>query len=212
VTSTPTLLAPAVALAAAALTACAPALEGRFVAPSTGASRASSGTAAERFFPLVDGRLYHYATTRGPGDEGLLVARAHRADGASGELRFPTGARRFRYERDGVVSFSKLGAATYVLKEPLREGTSWVGEHGGTTTITRVDAAVDVPAGHFEGCVTTVEQLEGAGAPRYTTTFCPDTGIVVLEAQGGMVRERATLKSYGEPVSIGRDGQLHTVD
>ena len=201
-----------IALAAGSLGACTPTVEGRFVAPPTGAGHASSGTALERYFPLVDGRLYHYATTRGPGEEGLLVARVHREDGASGELRFPSGARRFRYERDGVVGYSKLGAATYVLKEPLREGASWVGEHGGTTTITALGAAVDAPAGHFEGCVVTVEALEGAGAPRYTTTFCPDTGIVVLEAQGGMVRERATLRSYGEPVSIGRDGQLHTVD
>jgi hypothetical protein len=38
------------------------------------------------------------------------------------------------------------------------------------------------------------------------TTFCPDVGIVLLEAASGAAIERAELKSYGPPVEIGPDG------
>ncbi len=198
----PLALAPFLALAACG----PPTPAGLHVAPASPSASLSSGTAVERYFPLVDGRVYHYATSNDRGDPGVLVAHVRRTEAASGELRFPASARRFRYEADGVVTFSKIGAAAYVLKEPLAQGTTWVGEHGGTTTISAVGARLDTPAGHFDACVVTTERTSGPAPVRYETTLCPGTGIVVLEVQSGQSLERATLQGYGEPVSIGAEG------
>ena len=174
----------------------------------------TSGSAAERFFPLVDGNAYHYETIT-LGDEavsagGILMARAHRSSPTTGELRLPSGTRHIEYASDGVVSTSAAGVRTYVLKVPLALGSVWPGEHGGQTRITAVDVALTVPAGSYRGCVTT-EELRGGDSPmRVTTTYCPDVGIVALEAQAGSRVERASLKQYGPPVDIGPEGVTRT--
>ncbi len=176
----------------------------------------TSGSAAERFFPLVDGNAYHYETIS-LGDEakssgGMLMARVHRSSPTSGELRLPSGTRHIEYANDGVVSVSTTGGRTYVLKVPLVASSIWPGEHGGQTRITAVDVAVTVPAGSYSGCLTT-EELRGGDSPmRVTTTYCPDIGIVALEAQAGSQVERASLKQYGPPVDIGPDSVTHTTE
>jgi len=171
--------------------------------PSSGARGASSGSDVERFFPLVDGHVYHYTKVDDTSEGGLLVARVFRADPKHGELRFPAGVKRFEYRADGVVL---VPAGTYVLKAPLDVGATWKGEHGGTTKIVAGDAAIDVPAGHFSGCVQTLEEVRGDRHVRYLMTFCPNTGVVVLEAASGSSFERAELRSYGAPVPFGPDG------
>lgn len=181
-----------------------------------GVKGVSSGSTAERFFPLVDGNAYHYETVT-LGDEavssgGLLMARVHRSSATSGELRLPTSTRRIEYASDGVVSVGATGERTYVLKEPLARGNAWPGEHGGQTRITATDVSLTVPAGTYAGCVTT-EELRGGDAPmRVTTTYCPDVGIVSLEAQAGARVERASLRQYGPPVDIGPEGVTRTTE
>ncbi len=181
-----------------------------------GLKGATSGSAAERFFPLVDGNAYHYETVS-LGDEaktsgGMLMARVHRSSPTSGELRLPSGTRHIEYANDGVVSMSATGGRTYVLKVPLFVSSTWPGEHGGLTRISAVDVAVTVPAGSYSGCLTT-EELRGGDSPmRVTTTYCPDIGIVALEAQAGSRVERASLKQYGPPVDIGPNGVTHTTE
>ena len=170
---------------------------------SSGRSGVSSGTEIERFFPLVDGRIYHYVELDDASGQGLLVARAVRTDALHGELRFPSGAKRFEYTTEGV---SLISNGAFVLKGPLAVGTAWRGEHGGATRIVAVAASVDVVAGHFTGCVQTLEEVRGDRRVRYATTFCPNTGVVLLEAASGGNVERAELKSYGAPVQLGPDG------
>lgn len=174
-----------------------------------GGTAASSGTELEKYFPLVDGHIYHYVTEGDSGGEGLLVARVARSDATRGELRFPSGAKRFEYAPDGVKVIGGAGSS-YVLKAPLRAGATWVGEHGGTTTVLSVDAIVDTRAGRFTGCVQTLEDKKGDTPAKYATTFCPGRGIVVLEAASGAGLERAELKSYGPPVDLGPDGLTKT--
>ncbi|WP_438040449.1 hypothetical protein [Sorangium sp. So ce128] len=164
---------------------------------------AASGTRAERYFPLVDGHIYHYATMSEGGEQGLLVARVHRADARRGELRFPSGVKRFEFTGEGVI---RGDTGVFVLKEPIAPGTTWTGEHGGRARITAVDVAIEVPAGRFTGCVQTVEERLGDRPARYVSTFCPDVGVVVIEAAGGASHERAELKSYAPPVDMGPDG------
>ncbi len=166
----------------------------------------SSGTEAERFFPLIDGHIYQYVTRNEEGTEGMMVARVARIDAQRGQLRFSNETKSFEFAPDGVKTTSKAGHLVYLLKTPLQVGTSWPGQHRGVVKIMTVDVAVDVPAGHFDGCLQTVEQRGGDVPVRYAATFCPEVGLVLLEAASKTQTEQAELKSYGPPVSIGEDG------
>ena len=134
------------------------------------------------------------------------MARVTRNEPRFGELAMAGNNKRFEYADDGVRLLRSGAAPAYVLKEPLQQGASWRGEHGGMVEIVAVATTVDVPAGHFEGCVQTVEQRGGDRPLRVATTFCPDVGIVLLEASSGANMERAELKSYGPPVDLGPAG------
>ena len=47
----------------------------------------------------------------------------------------------------------------------------------------------------------------GGGMPlQILTTYCPDVGIVQLDAARGQQVERATLQSFGAPMDLGPDG------
>jgi hypothetical protein len=72
--------------------------------------------------------------------------------------------------------------------------------------VIRVNAVVEVPAGRYDDCVQTLERRGGDRPLSVATTFCPEVGIVLLEAASGAAMERAELKSYGPPVEIGPDG------
>jgi hypothetical protein len=157
-----------------------------------------------RYFPLVEGNIYQYDTETEAGT-GTMVTRVTRADAESGELQGPEGTKYFRYAADGVVVDSG-DAPIYVLKEPLSAGNSWRGGGGSTVTIVTTDAKVTVPAGSYQGCIQTLEERGGDAPLRVATTFCPETGVVLLEAVSGAAMERVALRSYGPPVDLGPDG------
>jgi hypothetical protein len=165
----------------------------------------TSGTPLEQLFPLIDEHMYHYATESDDG-QGMLVARVQRDRADGGSLEMSGGTKRFGYKPDGIVLERTGMMPVYVLKQPLSVGTKWRGEHGGWVEVAEVSAVVNVPAGTYQGCVKTVEQRGGDMPLRVATTFCPDIGIVVLEAASGGAFERAVLKSYGPPVELGPDG------
>ncbi len=196
----------AFAFALVALAACGPATQeprDSFTAPGEGLVGASSGTPLERFFPIVHGYLWHYDTTSDEGDRGLLLVRARRTSPTEGALVTPTGARRIGFTSEGI---GLLDRSAFVLRGPLVVGTSWTGEHGGRARVEAVGLSVTVPAGRFEGCVVTIEERGGDVPVRYTTTFCPDVGIAVLDVEARRAHERAELRSYGPPVNIGPEG------
>jgi hypothetical protein len=178
----------------------------RWLQPSTGQPNATSGSAIERFFPLVDGNVYTYATMTEQGEPGMLIARVHRTDAHHGELLFPNGTKAFEIVPDGLVLRGRGGEMSYVLKLPLQTGTTWRGEHGGQSRIINDAAMVDTPAGHYDGCVQTLEERLGDRPTRYSTTFCPEVGVVQLEVGSGMNFERAVLKSYAPPMRMRDDG------
>jgi len=165
----------------------------------------ASGTALERFFPLVDGMLYQYVTENELGEQGLLVARVLRDDAQHGALRFPSGQKRFAYLPDGIA-LETAGGPVYLLKDPVAVGQTFRGEHGGTTRVIATSAAIDVPAGHYDGCIQTLEERGGDSPIRYATTYCPGVGVVQLEAASRANFERASLKSYAAPVQMKPDG------
>ena len=156
-----------------------------------------SGSSLERYFPLEEGKIYHYVTKEGP-DTGMLVAKVHRVDATHGELRLSNATKRFAITPDGIA----YDGGAFILKGPPEAGTSWPGEHGGTTKIVSTDASVEVPAGHYASCLQTVEEGGRPPGSRYETTYCPGVGMVLLVVRAGGSEARAELKSYGLPVKI----------
>lgn len=168
-------------------------------AKSPAPPQATAGTSSpiERYFPLEEGKIYHYVTKDGP-DTGMLVAKVRRTDAAHGELQLSNATKRFFLSSDGVAY---VGGA-FLLKTPLEPGASWPGEHGGITKITTVDATVEVPAGHYSSCLQTVEENTRLAGAKYETTYCPGIGMVRLIVTAKGAEGRAELKSYGLPVKI----------
>jgi hypothetical protein len=157
----------------------------------------TSGSSLEPYFPLEEGKIYHYVTREGA-ESGMLVAKVHRTDATHGELRLSNATKRFAFAPDGV---SYLGGA-YILKAPAEVGSSWVGEHGGTTKIVATDASIEVPAGHYASCLRTVEEGGRPPGARYETTYCPGVGMVLLVVNAAGSEARAELKSYGAPFKV----------
>lgn len=201
-----------VAVAAAALLvgcggqAAADAKPPGWVKSDDGKAGARSGFACESWFPLAEGRLYQYATRTGDGTPGILVARVHRTSDTVGELRMPAGTRQFQYAADGLKTLNKDGVWVHVFQLPVDPAATWRGEHGGKTRWEANGLSVDVKAGHFDGCGRVVEERGGDRPARFSTTFCPDVGVVLLEASQGETAERAELTYFGEPFDIGPEG------
>ncbi len=167
---------------------------------------ARSGTEAESWFPLVDGNIFQYRTLVDDGAGGVLPARAFRTSGKLGELRMPSGTRRFEYREEGLATLTKDGFWMLVFKLPVAIGPTWRGEHGGIARWDATDLAVEVPAGKFTGCARVVEERGGDRPALFATTFCPGTGVVVLEAAGAGAHERAELTYAGPPFDLGPEG------
>lgn len=176
-----------------------------WIEPPSGAKDVASGSDLEKFFPMKDGIVYAYATLNEMNEQGALMARVHRVDATHGELVYPNGTKRFSYLPDGIQVELRTGPR-YVLKAPLVSSNTWIGEHDGRSRVIAVNAQVETPAGKFNGCVQTLEERLGDAPVRYATTFCPDVGVVVIEAATGANLERAELKSFGEPEAVGPDG------
>ncbi len=165
-------------------------------APSLQGSTANTSS-VERFFPLEEGKIYHYVTHDGS-DTGMLVAKVRRPDATRGELRLSNATKRFTFAPEGI----RYVGGAYILKAPAEVGSSWTGEHGGTTKITATDAAASVPAGHFASCLRTVEEGGRPPGSRYETTYCPGVGMVLLVVSAAGNEARAELRSYALPVKI----------
>lgn len=164
--------------------------------PPSGPKRASATSPVETYFPLPEGNIFHYVTDE-DGQSGMLVARVHRTDATHGELRMSNRTQRYVMKPDGIA----YEGGAYILKAPLERGASWPGEHGGVTKVESIDAEVTVPAGHFTGCVRTVEAGRTPGKT-YGVTYCPGVGMVSLEVAMGDAVAKAVLKTHGPPVTI----------
>lgn len=150
----------------------------------------------ETFFPLEDGKVYAYL---GKGDATMLVVlRVARKEPSKGALRSSNAERVFTIQKDSIA---RVGGGT-VLKMPIAIGTAFAGDHGGAATIEETNVSLDVPAGHYTGCIRTVEKPSVTYTGTTSTTFCPGVGIVKLEVQAGEQTERMELQSYGDPVKI----------
>ena len=156
----------------------------------------SSGSLAERYFPIVDGNIYSFATKDAALGDGLLTMKAHRTDALHGELIVGAAVKSFVYSPNAV---SYESGAT-VLTAPFEKGTSWEGEHGCPCTIAETGMKVELLERTASDCLETSEVCR-AGAT-YRTTFCPNIGITRLVVERGKDRAVVHLRSYGPPVNL----------
>lgn len=151
-------------------------------------------SAADEYFPLIEGNIYHYVTEEN-GEPGMLVAIVKRADATHGSLRIGNNEKRFVYNASGVT----YEGGAHVLKLPLAVGSRWPGEHGGETLIQAADLRLTVPAGTYAKCI---ETRETANEVSYVNGYCPGVGLVRMEVQSARGNASAVLQRYGEPVRI----------
>jgi hypothetical protein len=164
-----------------------------------------TATPVSRYLGLADGILLAYEThDDASGEPGLLVGKVHRLSARLFSLEVGSSHRVIELRADGAL---RQDTGTYLLAWPLKAGATWSGERGATVRVTDLDKSIDVPAGHFVGCVETLEGGEGPGSKRTTTVYCPDVGITVLEVAAGVdgrtVNARAVLRSRGPAVDLG---------
>ena len=156
---------------------------------------------AERYFPLIDGHIYHYSSRGHDGREGFMVSTVKR-DGNTATLTTGSTVQRLTIRPDGI--YNEVGY--YLLKLPIRLGAQWIGQSG-TVEIVRHNQSVITEAGTFSNCIVTRETIQGTVELRTAdTTFCPGVGLVRLdvEAKGAASSssESVTLKYYGAPIDV----------
>jgi hypothetical protein len=171
--------------------------DGKPAETPTSSVKPANVSSVETYFPLEEGRIYAYATTEN-GETGMLVAKVHRTDATHGELRLSNATKRFVLSPDAIA----YDTGAVILKAPLAVGSSWPGEHGGTTRVATMDASPKVAAGTYASCVQTIEEGGRPPGAKYTTTYCPGVGMVLLEVLAAGGEAKAELKSYGAPVKI----------
>lgn len=152
------------------------------------------------FLPLKDRTVSSFEVTTDLGDQGILVLEIFRPRPELAELKIAGRVQRLAVE-DNRISHTTGGI---LLETPLKEGHSFQGSFG-TVVIQKTDQLVEVPAGTYAGCLTTVEEST-APPKRATSTYCPGIGLVKMtvqsfEAEGpGEVSTR--LMHHGPRVEI----------
>jgi hypothetical protein len=180
---------------------------------ATSAAAPEAPSDVERYLPLEDGTVYSYDTqSEGNPTHGVLIVQISRPRKGRVDLRMGSRTERFELEPGGVADLE----GGYLLKAPLRVGATWKGK-AGTVRITAMDEKVKVPAGEFEGCIRTLEEmLLTEISRRVTSVYCPHVGLVIVDAeastQDGHQRETATLKSFGPRVDITTKDVTTTTD
>jgi hypothetical protein len=180
------------------VTSCA---SGAKQAPPANSAPADAEYEIEKYFPLSAGTVFAYDTfNEDSGEKGLLVFEVFRPRPGRADLKVGGQVKqRLELQSDGISHLE----GGYLLKTPLTAGAQWKGRWG-TVTVNAVDRAVETPAGHFVGCVETVEE---DGTKKATSVYCPEVGLVSLDAEGenenGYAHERAVLRSFGPRVDLG---------
>ena len=194
------------------LAACAPAA----AAPASPAARGGAPldpalAELERFLPLHDGHVLSYRVWLGnAGTPEQVIFQVERHSPARASLRAGSHVRQLEIGVKGV----RLVTGGYLLVPPLERGAEWTGA-AGPVQLSATGVAVKVPAGHFEGCLETLERdTRGPLERRILTSYCPDVGIARIEVDDGerlerfdvccftYVHSRFELLSFGPRVDV----------
>jgi len=145
-------------------------------APATSPPAASGTLRARDFFPLAIGNRWSYSAGFAGANQTLTVAIvAHQ-----GSVYQDSRGLQFILDRDGLRDDKR-----YLLKEPLELGQSWTSVVDLATSehykISELGVSVDVPAGHFDGCLRVEGRNPAQGVVLIVEqTFCPGVGLTKL--------------------------------
>lgn len=155
------------------------------------------------YLPLEHETVFSYETRVEPsGERGLLVLEIRRRRPELAELVVAGRTQRLNVSSSAI----ELVTGGALLRAPLEEGASWRGDFG-RVRVTSLSRAVTVPAGTFQKCLETVEEMTSAeGTKRTTTLYCPAVGITLRETEveqdAQHAIERIELKSFGKRFSV----------
>lgn len=191
------------ALAATLTGACHPA-PGPRSADAVTADQITAPADVAPYLPLEDGTVFSYDTTSRSAGRGTLIVQISRPRPGRVDLRMGSKTERLEITPEGVAYVQ----GGFLLKTPLSASASWKSKTG-TTRVEHLDLPVDVPAGHFEGCVSTLEETREPGIQRSVrTVFCPHVGLVSLAVEAvtddGQEQETAVLKAFGPRVDVAK--------
>ena len=176
-------------------------MEAFAIAPSENSppSSAESSTLAEitQYFPLRAGYVWRYVEqiTTASGDTRLqrhvtLTIQSRRNHEYVGHWDFQSGRThlpniRYRIVQDGVQQAQLTGDTAYtpfayMLKTPFVVGTTWRGLQGYPIRIAAIALSCTVPAGVFDRCIETLQDVEPLPENRMLTRrrFAPGVGLV----------------------------------
>ena len=167
----------------------------------------------ERYLPLEDGTVFSYDTqSEQRNAHGLLIVQVSRPRTGRVDIRMGSRTERLQFVPDGIAYVE----GGYLLKVPLAKGSTWRSRTG-MVRIESTDETASVPAGKFEGCLRTVEEVKDAGLARTVSSlYCPHVGLVMVDVNGmtpeGHDRETAVLRSFGPRVDVTSQSVTTTTD
>ncbi len=192
------------------LGACGASTSGAGTQSPTGPRNFDEITVLERWMPLKDGSIYSYETRHsvaGAAPEvGVLTLSVRRDDATHVRLEGGTTTRHLTLTPQAIAD---AGGGS-LLELPLELGHSWTGLSG-PVKVTAVGVSVDVPAGHFDGCLQTEELAsDGTHERSVLTTWCPGVGmaqfLMRLTGDSGEDRLQAELRYHGPKLDLGPSG------
>ncbi len=166
----------------------------------TPTSSASEPEIISEWLPLENDTVLEFDTSvEGTSERGRLIMQVRRPRSNHVELNVAGKLRRLEVRPEGVA----IATGGWLLKQPFTVGSSYQGLSGRVTVVS-IDRTVDVPAGHFTGCIQTEERT----ATTVTRTdFCRTVGIVRLVIEGSVKgelrRELAELRFHGPRIDLG---------
>jgi len=149
---------------------------------------------AQLYMPLENGTVYSYDTRTQSGEHGVMTIQVLHA--TRGQVDVAVGGRTERLI--SLVDGIRLAEGGYYLKSPLTKDHSWEGRLG-TVRVADTQEELSVPAGHFTGCVRTIEEARELRAKQtISSVYCPHVGLVMLDVKlSGKGNETAVLRSFG---------------
>ncbi len=132
------------------------------------------------YFPLMPGWKWAYHVEKG-GDS--LLATYAVVERVAGDATVQGGDERLIYTvlPDGIARREGTSLGDYLLKRPVRAGTTWPLAQG-EAKVVAVGRTVTVPAGPFRSCAT-VEETRTDPARVVRTVYAAGAGPIMLEVQ-----------------------------
>lgn len=143
-------------------------------------------------YPFETGNAWSYDVDTGEGTTTLAITRVEAFDGRVAEVRTSRTTVRYEVLPDGIRVLPGNG---WLLRAPLREGSSWPGPGGRDARLVSTDLSFRTEAGSFGRCVE-VSETGGELELEVRTVYCPGVGPVAVDStMRSRVSDRAVTVS-----------------